>query len=390
MFVYMFRFGIKLGALGLILSVLVYVGASFEPAVRARATMQFQQNWMVGQAVTIENLKKWEFKDITFNEQYINALQRPNQVIVIGSSHLMFVRAVQLDSPSAPIKSDIAFFNHWITGINNGLDIPQHFYNQYQQRDLPPKLVILGIDPWLLQGGASDPLPNAIGANPFTTPAAKPPNTPLDLTIWQTFKQAFEGDTKQVLNQRQRDLSNKLKKFQYIFTAPFPAWATISQPMAVSHVMNRDGSFTCAPDVIRCQWESIEAQRQKVREGLPKNIDIFSQPINPTLQQQFEVFIQHMHHNGSKVIFVMTPLHEITYATVKAMPNLQRIDTYYRRVANQYNIPLVGSFDPTACGLLEHHFVDADHLNEIGTAKLLAQPNCTTGPWAEVIATIQR
>ncbi len=386
----MLRFGIKLGLLALLLSLLIYLGASFEPDLRTKAAMQFQKNWIAGQAVAIENLKKWEFKDIQFNEQYIKSLQRPNQIIVIGSSHMMFVRAAQLNSPSAPLKPDITFFNHWITGINNGLEIPQNFYNQYQMRGLPPKLVILGIDPWLLQGGTSASLSHPIADPPITTPTSKTQSLLLDLPILPAFNQLFEGNINQVLSQQQRDLSNKLRKFQYIFTSPFPAWANIRQPMLVSHVMNRDGSFTCAPDVIRCQWDSVEAQRQKVREGLPKNIDIFSQPMNPALQQQFEDFIQHMQRNGSKVIFVMTPLHAITYDTVKAMPNAQLIDTYYRHVANQYNIPLVGSFDPAACGLLENHFVDSDHLNEISTAKLLAQPNCTTGPWAEVIATIQR
>ncbi len=386
----MLKFGIKLGLLSSVLSLFVYFGASFEPTLRTKANTQFQQNWIAGQAVAVENIKKWEFKNIQFNEQYIQSLQQPNQIIVLGSSHMMFVNAAQLNSSYAPLKPNITFFNHWITGINQGLDIPQHFYEQYRQRKLIPKLVVLGIDPWLLQGGFStqQAVNETTGSDPFATSGKNTQNTAPVLNIIQMNLNMF--DPKPILAEWQRNINNKIQRFQYIFTTFFPTWATITLPMTVSHVMNRDGSFICAPDVIRCQWDNVEAQRQKVREGLPKNIDIFSQPINPALQQQFEAWIGDMQNNGSKIIFVMTPLHPITYDTVKTIPNFQPIDVYYRRVATQYNIPLVGSFDPASCGLDESHFVDSDHLNELGTAKLLSQPNCTVGPWAEVMATIQR
>lgn len=391
----MLKLWIKISLLGVIFCLLVYVGASAEPSLRAKNDKQFQQNWISGKAVSIENLKKWEFKNIQFNEQYINSLQQTNHIIVLGSSHAMFIRAAQFNSPNIKIQPNLTFFNHWITGINNGLEIPQHFYRQYQQRKLAPRLVVLGIDPWLLQGasdiGTGDTA--VTGNDPFSLPPLTgiPSFAPTIYTLTNVFdlSQNIINDLKQQLTQIQREINSKTQKFQYVFTAFLPTWATITQPMTVNHIMNRDGSFTCAPDVIRCQWDNMEAQRQKVREGLPKNINIFSQPMNPALQQQFEAFIQNMKSSGSHVIFVMTPLHPIAYDALKTMPNMKLIDAYYRNVASNFNIPMVGAFDPTLCQLVETDFVDADHLNEVGTAKLLTQPNCTTGPWAEVIAAVQ-
>lgn len=337
----------------------IYSITAFEPILAAKQDIQFTRDWLSNRPVNIEDSKKWEFKSLRFNQNYVQLLESPNKVIVMGSSHVMFIRESHIYAASQTKKIQPHFFNHWITGINYGLDLYEGIYQSYKDKQIFPKVIILGVDPWLLQ--------------------QEPSKTKIATNWTQSIVGVF-------FTPAQQAAAKKILSFQNTIKAIFPSEFTTIKPMKVDHLMNRDGSFTCAPDVIICHWSDREAQIRKVNEGLSKNVDIFSQPIHPPLQEQFEKLIDNMSKNGSQVVFVMTPIHPLIYEKINTMPNLRALDAYFRATAKKSNIPLVGSFDPSMCNLTTEDFVDSDHLNDIGTAKLFSQPNCTVGPWAEVIA----
>ena len=71
---------------------------------------------------------------------YVNNLKRRNDVIVLGSS-----RSMQLRSHLFP---GMSFFNHGVSGAS--IEDYLAIYELYEQRELAPSVVVLGLDPWIL------------------------------------------------------------------------------------------------------------------------------------------------------------------------------------------------------------------------------------------------
>lgn len=340
----MFRFFIKGLGLALVLTTIVVLGARREPALRAQAEAQLVAAWLTQQPAMIEDGAKWSFKGISFNQHYVRLEPIPNRDIILGSSHQMFIRQALLGGKQP-------FFNHWITGINHGMDVLPPVYQAYKNNDILPRKVILGIDPWLLQKPTS-PTNNIWG----------------QLTLWKT-----------------QMMTDFVLRFQQSLTYVLPYEARLTKPLVIQSIMNDDGSFICASNLITCVWPNLADQERLVQKNSNKVDAIFASPIDAELQAQFERFVLAMLADHVQVAFVETPFHPLVKPAVMQNSNAAQTDRYFRDFAARYQIPFVGSFNPDDCKLDANDFVDVDHLNETGTAKLLTQPYCKFGPWEQFL-----
>jgi len=71
---------------------------------------------------------------------YINNLKRGNDVIVFGSSRSMHIRS--------HLFPGMSFFNHGVSGAS--IEDYLAIYELYEQRKFVPSIVVLGLDPWIL------------------------------------------------------------------------------------------------------------------------------------------------------------------------------------------------------------------------------------------------
>ncbi len=92
----------------------------------------------------------------------------------------------------------------------------------------------------------------------------------------------------------------------------------------------------------------------------------------------FEKFIDHLNENNIEVVFYIPPFHPIVYDTA-----LDNKDTSYKgffateeyilEFANEFNIPVYGSFDPYKLNLTNSDFYDGLHIKAESVFKIIPQ-----------------
>lgn len=86
----------------------------------------------------------------------------------------------------------------------------------------------------------------------------------------------------------------------------------------------------------------------------------------------FESLINHMQKSGIELEFLLVPYPETVFQVLQTrIPAVLEFENYIRRVAEERNIKLTGSFYPRLVNVEDSDFYDGMHLNEDGVEKLL-------------------
>lgn len=301
-------------------------------------------------------------------KHYIAGLQKKKDIIVLGSS-----RSLQIRSASFPGKS---FFNHGVSGAS--LEDDMAIFEMYLEKNIEPKVIILELDPWLLNKNSGQERWKSIGDyyerfasrigidNKFSNP----------FFIWrdsgffrikkylQIFSLSYFQSSVLYL-QTQQAMADKDKKGKY--------YATDLTELNVTVVLS-DGSYSYEKKYreLSVSEALIAAKDDTTRETVYSLGQFYE--LDGRLKLKFEKFLHYLLGRDIKVIFFLPPYHPYVYDYLANSPKYNIIleaEKYFRNKALENNITIISSYNPKDCGFGEADFYDGMHLKRGAVARLL-------------------
>jgi hypothetical protein len=272
--------------------------------------------------------------------------------IIMGSS-----RSMTLQSDHLP---DIElFYNNAISSaVLHDLYAITHLY---QKREVLPKTVIFGIDPWIfnpksnhrwssLQKECDDMVKQLKLTSPPLVNTAHQPNRWKELISLQYLRASLKSYNLPDPKESIFELSDEIVKRDILNPAGMLGHATVRRS---------DGAVIFP---LR--------ERQKTGEDTSRDSAIY----NPTFlrypklsdhnKKCFEMLVDFWQKSGSKVVFLLPPYHPDFYARVKddgPATMLEEAEVYVRSLGTQLNVPVVGGYNPKPFGFTASDFTDQRH-----------------------------
>ena len=279
----------------------------------------------------------------------IKQLDIAPDVIVLGSS-----RALQIRSSNFPEKT---FLNHAVSG--GTIEDHMAIYEMYHDRSLLPKHVIIGADPWVLNKNNGQ-------------------------TRWQSIKDYFDNITSR-LNLRmpsQEDvsvspMSNKylqLISYAYLEESIKFVWGVVrrgnriyfstSEKYLDSNVKLSDGSLVYGVSVRKRSHDEVMLRAvANAKRGAVYSLGGFTELDGRTMRS-IDLFIQSMTAEGVKVTIFLPPYHPSSYQIMlsnTAYSTVSESENYFRQLAADRGINVIGSYDGASLGCNADEFTDDMH-----------------------------
>lgn len=305
-----------------------------EDGVRSVAEMLLQ-----GQNV----LNVSNINDRKLHAFYVEGLKRPPDVILFGSSRSLPFGA--RDFPGG------TFFNHSIPRAT--LFDFMTIWQWYLNRGFSPAKVVFCLDPWIVSGDVF-PYGKFQHQQDYAKMAQRLGVDPV-----------FPGAEENRFIPWSRDLFSLtvLKKSVHPFHGRNIYVSTSSETGELS-IKRADGSFGY-PRFIRDR--TVAEVRILATERLhpPYMLDLERSHGPDTVPtERLEKFLVYLKSRRTEIVFCLIPYHPIAFKTISSSgpySSVQSTETYYRRLAAQYDIPVFGSYDPVKIGCLENEFDDGVH-----------------------------
>ncbi len=277
---------------------------------------------------------------------YVNNLKRRNDVIVLGSS-----RSMQLRSHLFP---GMSFFNHGVSGAS--IEDYLAIYELYEQREFVPSIVVLGLDPWIL--------------NQYSRQ-----------NRWKSLRWEYFSITHRLnINPDIINSDNESKKLMELISLPYlkesirkflfyknqgKYFPTSNYNLADSNVILRDGSYLYNRKYRTKTPEEVKASAISYVSGN----SIYSLNNFKCLDKKalisLEKFVEYLQDNNIKVIFFLPPYHPYVYKFMSKSEKYRIIletENYFRKLANNKGITILGSYNPNdPCCCRPDDFLDGMH-----------------------------
>lgn len=267
--------------------------------------------------------------DRLLQEYYINGLKQKKEIIVIGSS-----RSLLISSELFPGKS---FFNNSVSaGI---LTDYKKIYSQYKKRGLIPSIIILNLDPGLIDEKTSSQ------------------------KNWKTVKSNF--DLKNLIPEKYMELlsisyfQNSLLKI--INKQTRENYYPTKEVSNDTFMKLSDGSIAYHKSKKNRSIEEVRAIAIDFANKEVNNCDYYD--VNSYKIKELEDFIDLLLKNKVKVIFFLSPYHPKVYEIFMKSKKykINKIEEYIIKMAEQKKIKILGSYNPEKYGLSEAEFYDGVH-----------------------------
>ncbi|MBF0331759.1 MAG: hypothetical protein HQL17_07455 [Candidatus Omnitrophica bacterium] len=284
----------------------------------------------------------------------IEKRRMPSDVVIIGSS-----RSMQIGSNIFPGAN---VMNNSISGAT--LDVYLSLLSCYDKKNLFPKKLILGFDPWVLMPDLGEEWPSLNGNElsileklGATELNVRPPLVP---KRWQNiFSLAyFQVSAKDLFKRR-------LQANRYFST---------DEERADYTILLRDGrrSYDKA-----FRSKSVQEVEGEVRDSLLKAERPAFQlgRMDPDWARVLEKAIVYLQGQGVDVVIFLPPQHPDVYKSfMGSVRNRVIVDTeaYFRELAQKRHLKIVGSYDPSRCGLTGADFYDAGHVTAEGVERIFS------------------
>ncbi len=278
---------------------------------------------------------------------YVNNLKRRNDVIVLGSS-----RSMELRSHLFP---GMSFFNHGVSGAS--LEDYLAIYELYEQREFKPSIVVLGLDPWILNQYHGQnrwkslrreylSIVNRLNINADLIKSDDESIKLMELITWPYFKESIR---KLLWNRNQgkyyatldklNDCGEILKDGSRVYDLKFRTKSAANiKALAISCVSG----------------DSIYSLKNFM--CLDKNA-----------MKSLEKFVGYLQDENIRVIFYLPPYHPYVYKFMlesKKHKNIFETENYFKKLADNKGITILGSYNPenACCGVDD--FFDGMHPKE--------------------------
>lgn len=230
-----------------------------------------------------------------------------------------------------------------------------------REAGLRPKVVLLNLDPWLLNRNS--------GQDRWKSLVALVARSVQRLGVGPTESPDLADPRLQKLGQLVSPAY-----FQESLKAIWSRRKGATREEAFIRVIHRDGS-TGYPEAYasRSVDDAAALADRYVAKPPVYALEEFGE-LDPTSALQLKAFIQTLLEDGARIRFVLAPYHPRVYSFLTRhvrYRQVQAAERWYRALAQGDSIAVTGSFDPGACGMTEADFLDGMHLREAALARLL-------------------
>ncbi len=257
------------------------------------------------------------------------------------------------------------FFNHWVGSavLEDYLGI----YNAYRKRGMNPGMVVLGMEPWLLNARH--------GIIRWTQ-------------VYDDFLEmiavlAIKPADGRYSRRESLNILTATVSLSYLWDSLNALRVRVENPMATAQFADDDATSI---EVIRSDGSRKNSKADLERDRSEVNakaliaahqwgalyVDEFRE-LDPFYVELLRTFVRYLRHNGSRPVFYFAPLHPDFREVVVKRPDYAmalRAEAFFREEAARMNVDTVGTFDARAAGCSRDAFIDANHPSEACVARL--------------------
>lgn len=311
---------------------------------------------LLHQGMNVANISNHDER--LLQKYYVEGLNEKFDVLVLGSSRSLQIRS-QLFSPAS-------FFNASVSGSS----IEDYFaiFALYYKRGFVPDTLVLGIDPWVFNKNNKQ-------------------------SRWRSYRQEYEDMLYmlEIKSQPQGNLIfarfNKLKQLI--------SWGYLRKSLSVvaKQKWRKDDrtldyypiESDVAPVGIRRTDGSVHAagyERRTFSEIRQNAIDFLVTPyslqdfneVNEDASHQLELFLAFLEKSKVRTVIFLAPYHPLAYeglARKQSGRMIGKVEANLREIAENHQVPLMGSYDPVLSGCSEAEFYDGMHPREVCVNRIL-------------------
>lgn len=276
--------------------------------------------------------------------------------IVLGSSRGMILNKFISQSPS--------FFNHSMSG--SVLEDYIAIYELYEQRGCPLKLVIISLDPWVLNDNNGE-------------------------TRWKSLQSEYNSfleklykkhSTNTILNFGSYENYSQLLSFSYFKNSVYYLTKGIGRENAKATNVADNYGLTRLPDG-SISWSAQFRDAPQTVVDRRANDVLATDPVeylgkfdhlSDHYKRLLVDFVTHLQRKHIKVEFLLTPFHPVVYssfAVKKDYRNVLASERFFKSIAKKKGMEVYGSFDPAEVNLNNSDFYDGFHCNMNALTKII-------------------
>jgi hypothetical protein len=279
-------------------------------------------------------------------KELINKIKSKPDILIIGSSRTMLINSSYFENEKV--------VNNSVSGAS--IEDFIAIYQMYKTKNILPKKIILGIDPWLFNENNGQ-------------------------TRWRSLKREYysffnKTTDKDILNNKTRQLFS-FSYFQSSMKSLPAMFLGKSDPIPSNEIYNEtntriiDGSLTYSEKFRNVTIETVNNEAKNYIVDRIYSIENFK-IISPKIFNEFDDLCKEIQANGIELSFFLAPYHPIVYAKIKedykiVLEGEKKISKY----ALQNNIKIFGSFNPMKIEIDDTGFYDGMHSKEKTIQKIL-------------------
>lgn len=278
------------------------------------------------------------------------------QAIALGSSRGMIL--------NRSISQWPYFFNNAMSG--SVLEDHLAIYELYEERGCGIKVVIMSLDPWLLNDNNGEERWKGL-ENEYETFLKK---------LYPAHSALPFSNLNQLETYRQLLSFSYFKNSVYFLSKGMGRKDAIITTSPVNTGLTRliDGSVTWDANYREAPQSVVDRRAaDMIAMGPIEFLENFDR-LSPHYKTLLSDFVSYLQQRDVQVKFLLTPFHPLVYASFmqqKEYRNVAASETFFRGLAAQKGIEVFGSFDPAKSELNNTDFYDGFHCNVNALVKIL-------------------
>ena len=330
-----------------IVIVLIIVNFTIDPANLFSSVYEDKIATALISGNNITNIDNYDERKLQKN--IIGKLHACPQTIVLGSSRTMLINSDNCNTSS--------FFNSSVSGAS--IEDILSIYQMYENKNFLPKKIILAIDPWLLNENSGQERWKSIASeyNDFLKSIDEETEEISDDKYYQLISPSyFQSAVKILITGKKMPKVTKIRLNKYLTKL-------------------KDGSITYDAKYRNVGDKEILNKVDNFIEGKIYSIEGFNQ-LSLKHKLLLNELIKKMEDNNTEIVFFLTPYHPKAYEFIAKQIKYRNVfesEDYFKKIAKQKNIKVIGSYNPFNVDLNASDFYDGMHCNEKGINLLLSQ-----------------